>query len=60
MDSSVPFKPLAAPETDRAKPSAAPVAEPWPAEPIPGIGRVASRAELIKAGAIPGPPERLI
>ena len=54
------YAPLAAPETGPAEPIAAPATEPWPAEPVPGIGRVASRAELIKAGAIPVPPERLI
>jgi len=54
------YAPLATPETELAEPSAAPLAEHWSVESVPGIGRVASRAELIKAGAIPAPPERMI
>lgn len=49
-----------APESKVAEPIAAPpAAEPW-VEPVPGVGRRASRDELIKAGGIPVPPERLI
>ena len=38
-------------------PADAPEAAP---RPVPGVGRVASRDELIRAGAIPVPPERIV
>jgi hypothetical protein len=44
-----------------SKPPKAPIANPWPsAGGVPGIGRVASRAELERAGAIRIPPERIV
>lgn len=42
------------------EPPKAPIGNPWPFLGVPGIGRIGTRAELEKAGAIHVPPERLI
>lgn len=54
------YRPATAPQTDLAEPSAPlPAAEPW-VEPVAGVGRRATRAELERMAAIAVPPERWV
>lgn len=58
-------RPRTARERDEREEAARCPAEPLaasggPPEPVAGVGRVASRAELERFGAIPIPPERLL
>lgn len=56
------YSPASARQSDVPAPAHAPAPEPAPIDPfaLAGIGKRASRQQLIEMGAIPVPPERLI